>query len=45
VLTVLSRMGDAYGEYFTGGVSALPVLVLLGAMIFGVWYPFRRAVQ
>jgi len=45
VLTVLSRMGDAYGEYFTGGVSALPVLVLLGAMIFGVWYPFRRTVQ
>jgi hypothetical protein len=43
VLTVLSRMGDAYGSYFSGGVSALPVLVLLGAMIFGIWYPFRGA--
>lgn len=43
VLTVLSRMGDTYGAYFSGGISALPLLVLLGAMIFGVWYPFRRA--
>jgi hypothetical protein len=43
VLTVLSRMGDTYGAYFSGGVSALPVLVLLGAVIFGIWYPFRRS--
>lgn len=42
VLTVLSRMGDAYGAYFSGGVSALPLLVLLAATIFGVWYPFGR---
>jgi hypothetical protein len=43
VLTVLSRMGDTYGAYFSGNVSALPLLVLLGAVIFGIWYPFRRA--
>lgn len=45
VLTVLSRMGDAYGAYFSGGVSALPVLVLLGATLVGIWYPVRRAAQ
>lgn len=42
VLTVLSRMGGLFGELVSGGVSALPVLALLAAMIFGIWYPFRR---
>lgn len=41
VLTLLSRMGGAWSEYFANGYSALPILVLLGFIIFGVWYPFR----
>jgi hypothetical protein len=41
VLTVLSRMGGMFGEFVSGGVSALPVLALLAAVIFGIWYPFR----
>lgn len=44
VLTVLSRMGDTYGSYFSGQVSALPILLLLAAIVAGIWYPFRRSV-
>lgn len=36
-LTVLSRMGGEFREYFAGGVSPLPLFVLAGAVIFAIW--------
>jgi hypothetical protein len=30
-------MGGAYGGFAADGVSPLPVFVLLGALIYGVW--------
>jgi hypothetical protein len=36
-LTVLSRMGGEFGDYFAGGVSPLPLFALAGAIIFGIW--------
>lgn len=44
VLTVLSRMGDTYGSFFAGSVSAVPAFLLLGLLVFGIWYPFGRRV-
>ena len=44
VLTVLSRMGQSYGEYFANGVSPIPIFLLVGAIIFGIWYPFKKLV-
>jgi hypothetical protein len=38
-LTVLSRMGGQYGEYFANGVSPLPLFVLTAAILYGVWRP------
>jgi len=35
-LTVLSRMTQ-YSEYTSGGVSPLPVLLLVAAVIYGLW--------
>lgn len=37
VLTVLSRMPGQFGEYVSGGVSALPAFLLVGAVLYGVW--------
>jgi hypothetical protein len=37
VLTVLSRMNGQYGDYAGSGVSPLPLLVLVGAVICAVW--------
>jgi hypothetical protein len=36
LLTVLSRMTQ-FGEYTGGGVSALPVFVLTGTAVYGIW--------
>ena len=36
-LTVLSRMGRAYGEYAAGGVSPLPVFALTAAILLAIW--------
>jgi hypothetical protein len=41
VLTMLSRMEGAWSEYFDGSVTALPVIVLLGFILVGIWFPFR----
>ncbi len=41
-LTVLSRMGGSYGEYFSAGVSPIPIFLFVGAFIFGIWYPFKK---
>ena len=46
-LTVLARMSQ-FSDYTGGGVSALPVLVLAGAVLYGVWRvdaPAGRAVK
>jgi len=37
VLTVLSRMGPSYGNYFSRGVSPLPLFVLTSAILYCVW--------
>ncbi len=37
-LTTLSRMGGQYGEYFSVGVSPLPLFALLAAVLFGIWF-------
>jgi hypothetical protein len=37
VLTVLSRMGNQFGEYVAGGVSPLPLFLLTAAVLYGVW--------
>lgn len=40
-LTVLSRMGGQYGDYFAHGVSPLPLFALAAALLYGVWrWPF-----
>jgi hypothetical protein len=36
-LTVLSRMGGQFGEYFANGASPLPLFALAGAIIYGIW--------
>ena len=36
-------MGDTYWPYPADGVTALPVLVSLRAVVFGIWYSFGRA--
>jgi hypothetical protein len=36
-LTVLSRMGGQYGDYFSNGVSALPLFGLTAALLYGIW--------
>lgn len=37
VLTVLSRMGGAYGDYFSRGVSPLPLFLLAAVILYGLW--------
>ncbi|MCC7162896.1 MAG: hypothetical protein IT331_10420 [Anaerolineae bacterium] len=39
-LTTLSRMGSTYGDYFAAGVSPLPILLLVTALLFGLWVPY-----
>jgi hypothetical protein len=39
VLTVLSRMGAQYGEYFEHGVSPLPLFAAAAAVLYAVWSP------
>jgi hypothetical protein len=39
-LTTLSRMGDQFGEFVANGVSPLPIFVLTGAILYGVWTSF-----
>jgi hypothetical protein len=41
VLTLLSRMEGVWSEYLIHGYSAIPVFVLLGFMLVGIWYPFH----
>lgn len=36
-LTVLSRMGDTYGDFFAAGVSPLPIFALAAAILYGIW--------
>ncbi|MDH5514114.1 MAG: hypothetical protein OEY45_03015 [Gammaproteobacteria bacterium] len=40
VLTLMSRMSGPWSEHFTNGYSSIPVLLLLGFIIVGIWYPF-----
>ena len=39
-LTLLSRVNGPWSEHFTNGYSSIPVLLLLGFIIVGIWYPF-----
>lgn len=39
-LTTLSRMGSTYGDYFSQGVSPLPLFLLTAAIIAGLWLPY-----
>jgi hypothetical protein len=43
VLTVLSRMGGTYGDYFERGASPLPVFIFTAAILFGIWSTRLRA--
>jgi hypothetical protein len=44
ILSVLSRMGAQYGDYFAQGVSPLPLFALTAALLFVLWSPrFWRA--
>jgi hypothetical protein len=36
-LTVLSRMGGQYGDYGASGVSPIPILLVVGAVIAVIW--------
>jgi hypothetical protein len=42
LLTVLSRMKGMFGQYFEQGVSPAPLLVLAGAILYGIWSPRLR---
>jgi len=44
VLTVLSRLSQ-YSDYTGSGVSPLPVLVLTGALVYGIWAFAEPAVR
>jgi hypothetical protein len=44
VLTVFSRMNGQYGDYAASGVSPLPVLALLAALLAVVWCRYGSAV-
>ncbi|MFN0071601.1 MAG: hypothetical protein ACKVVP_08965 [Chloroflexota bacterium] len=36
-LTTLSRLGSAYGDVFSGGVSPLPLFCLAAGLVYAVW--------
>lgn len=38
-LTTLSRMQGVFGEHTAGGVSPLPLFLLTGALLYGLWSP------
>jgi len=38
-LRTLSRMGDQFGEFFTGGISPLHIFVLTAAILYIIWSP------
>jgi len=39
-LTTLARLGGSYGDYFSQGVSPLPLFLLVAAILFGLWFPY-----
>ena len=41
-LTVLSRMSGQYGDYAASGVSPLPILLVVAAIVAAVWSGARR---
>lgn len=41
ILTLLSQVNGPWSGHFAGGYSAIPVLLVLGFIIVGIWYPFR----
>ena len=42
VLTTLSRMGEPHFAYIGSQVSPLPLFVLTGVLLFGLWAPRYR---
>jgi hypothetical protein len=38
LLTVLGRMGGQYGDYTAAGVSPLPILAVVAAILVTIWY-------
>lgn len=42
LFTVLSRMKGMFGQYFEHGISPVPVLILTGLVIYGIWRPRLR---
>jgi hypothetical protein len=42
VLTLMERMDGPWREHVADGVTALPVFLLLGLVIAGIWYPFGK---
>ena len=45
VLGVLARMGSQYGDYFSQGVSPLPLFALSAVLLYGLWSPRFWRVQ
>jgi hypothetical protein len=42
-LNTLSLTTGQYGDFFAKGVNPLPLFVLTGAVLYGIWSPrFRR---
>jgi hypothetical protein len=41
-LTVLSRMSGQYGDYASSGVSPLPILLLVAAVVYVIWFGAYR---
>jgi hypothetical protein len=39
MLSRLALMGEQYGDYFSKGVSPLPLFLLTGAILYGLWSP------
>lgn len=37
VLSVASRLGSQFGDYFASGPSPIPLFVLTAALLFGIW--------
>jgi hypothetical protein len=41
-LNTLSLTSGQYGDFFARGVSPLPLFVLAGAILYGIWSPRFR---
>ena len=41
-LSTLSRTTGQYGDFFANGVDPLPLFVLTGAVLYGIWSPRLR---